>query len=194
MLYLLGGENTYESNKRLDDLKAEFVKKNKGRIAIFNADEEDDYKNILTDADSFSLFSQPKLIVVKRLFSARKDFVDKITDYIQSKPDVSIVFWEDTNLDKRRLLYKEIKQKGIVEEFKSLKYPQLKAWVSKYLSKKIRYDQECIDLLILKVGENQTQLETILDNLVTLCQAQNKKQLTTDDIHSFVAKTTEESI
>jgi len=194
MLYLIGGENLYLSEKRLGELKKEFTKRFNGIIKTFNADEVDNYNEILTDADSLALFSQEKLIVLKRVFSSNSFLIDKIHEYLKKLPKVNFIIWEDKPFDKRRSFYRFLKKRGIVEEFNKPNFTKLKTWLNKYLKAKVQYDPACIDSLIIKIGNDQAQLALVVDNLITLIKAENRRKLTMEDITSFVTKTAEESI
>jgi len=194
MLYLIGGDNVYLSTKRLEELKEEFTTRFDGMIKTFHADEIRDYNDILSDADSLSLFTEQKLIVVKRLFSTTAGFVEQIYEYLKTTKDSNIVFWEDKSFDKRRSLYKYIKKKGVVEEFTRLKFGQLRSWVNKYLGERCEFESECADALVLKIGDDQMQLSLVIDNLVDLIDSENREKLRVEDIDKFVEKTMEESI
>lgn len=195
MLYLLGGENLYLSRKRLEELKEDFEERFKnGIIQVFNADEIDNSNDILQDADSYSLFFKEKLLVIKRLLSCKKEFVDKVVDYLQTAKNINLIFWEDRYLDKRRGLYKIIKARGVVEEYGKLKYSRIKSWLSKQFNSKVNIDDRSIDLLIMKVGEDQSQLKTIADNLIISVKEKNKKDVSLSDIEELVEKSSEDSI
>ncbi|MBU0976548.1 MAG: DNA polymerase III subunit delta [Patescibacteria group bacterium] len=194
MLYLIGGENIYESQRRLEELKSEFIDRSAGIVKIFNADEMTDPSEIAANVESFSLFNQEKLIVIKRLFTSKAPFIEKIADLLKSKQKCNCIFWEDRSLDKRRSLYKDIKRTGNIEEFQKLTYFQLKSWLHKYAKEKIDFDQISLDRLILKLGDDQMQLSNMLDNLVTLVKSEGRTKLLEDDVVSFVEKTVEESM
>lgn len=194
MLYLIGGENLYLSNKRLEELKKEFEERFKGEIKTINADEAENYNEILIDADSLTLFSRPRLIVLKRLFYARASLIDKVYEYLKETKGLNLILWEDKLSDKRTRLFKLLKKKGVVEEFKKPNLPQLKTWLSKHLKNQIDFEPSCVDTLILKIGNNQSQLALTVDNLVTLVKGDDRRKLKVEDIDKFVAKTAEESI
>jgi len=196
MIYLLGGENVYESLKRLDELKQDFEKSSDATLRIINADEMERYEEILESAESLSLFYTKQLLIIKRLFSTKSHVVYELSDYIISKKNINddIIFWEDKPFDKRKRLFKYIKQKGIVEEFPVLRYTKLKSWISSYIKKQIDFDSHVIDLILLKIGNDQMQMALTLDNLITLVKSENRKKLIEDDVRKFVAKTAEESI
>jgi DNA polymerase-3 subunit delta len=194
MLYLLAGENIYKSYQRLKELQSEFKQQIDGEISIFNADEIEGIDTILTDADSLSLFSNQKLLIIKRLQSSGRDFEERICEYIQNSKDRNIILWEDRPIDKRKKIYKLMKRKGVIEDFQNIPYIQLKTWLNNLLSKYFTFDRECVDLLIYKVGEDQRQLIQAVRNLALLLKSEKKANLTTRDIDRFVLKTTEESI
>jgi DNA polymerase-3 subunit delta len=194
MLYLIGGENIYLSVLRLEELKKEFINRYNGAIQIFNADEIEDSNDILTSVDNLSIFSQYKLIIIKRLLLSKATILDKISEYLKGSNNLNIVIWEDKQLDKRRSIYKFIKKKGVIEEFRNLKYYELKSWLNIYLKTKVKFDPDIINLLIMKIGENQMQLVSILENLITLIKEEDKGKITVSDVNKFVEKTAEESI
>ena len=195
MLYIIGGENIYQSEDRLEELKSEFKERYKeGSIQIFNADEIENPNEILHDADSYSLFHKDKLIVIKRLFSTQKEFIDKISSYVQESKICNLIFWEDKKIDKRRSLYKYVKKKGVVEEFTKLKYSQIKSWLIRKFKPQKEVDSQAVDLLMMKVGDDQRQLEYTADNLIALADERGLETISIDEIEDLVEKTSEDSI
>lgn len=193
MLYYLGGENTYQSVERLFELQNEFINEQSGVVNIFQADEVTSVNDLLKSSDSISLFDKSGISVIKYLSQAPKSYEEKIIEFLEGKKTFNFIFWEPKPLDKRRKLYKYIKRVGIVEEFSLLSHTQLKSWISRYLNK-ISFNPQCIELLILKVGNDQFQLSSLLDNLMLLTKIEGKARLEPQDIDRFVAKTAEESI
>ncbi|MFC1780557.1 DNA polymerase III subunit delta [Patescibacteria group bacterium] len=194
MLYLIGGDNSYQSTQRLKELKNEFKERFDGNIQILNADEVEDYNRIISSSDSLSLFSKEKLIIIKRLFSSNSSNIEKIQEYLKKSSDMNLIFWEDRSFDKRRGLYKLIKKKGVVEEFERPRYSKLKTWLTNYLREKINFDPECVDELIFKIGDDQMLLASTVKNLVVLILSNKQRKLTLEHIDHFVDKTAEENI
>lgn len=194
MLYLIGGENTYLSTNRLKELEDEFVKAKSGEIKIIDAQEVGSASDILQETESLSLFEKPTLYIIKRMLHAPQAISDPFLAYLEKATNISIVLWEDSSFDKRKKLYKFVSKHGVVEDFTHLSSTQLKSWVQKYLQNKVSYDAGCIEAIILKAGDNQMFLSSLLDNLILLVEAQGKKTLTREDIDSFVEKTTEENV
>ncbi|MDD3647462.1 MAG: DNA polymerase III subunit delta [Candidatus Dojkabacteria bacterium] len=194
MLYLIGGENIYESQRRLEELKEDFVARSGGIVNTYNADEMTDPNEIAANVDSLSLFNQEKLIIVKRLLSSRSQFADKVVDLLKVSKRCNCIFWEDKAFDKRKVFYKVIKRIGNVEEFSKLSYTQLKTWVTRYLRKRIDFDPICVERLILKLGNDQMQLANMIDNLVFLACSKGAKKLEEGEVLDFVQKTAEENV
>lgn len=195
MLYLIGGENIYESIKFLTKLRKEFLKDEEdGEIRIFNADEINKVEEILEGASSINLFSNKSLIIIKRLSSSRKEIIEGVMDYLSRDKKLDLIVWEDDKIDKRRRIYKYFKKNGVVEEFKLLKFTRLKSWLQKYLKKRVEYESGCASELIFKIGEDQMQLASTVNNLVDLVKSKKGQKLTKKLINKFVDKTAEESI
>ena len=203
MLYLIGGENVYKSNIRLDEIKKDALK-NGDEVKIYNADEILDLRSLFGEVDSFSLLSTRKLIIVKRIFSLNKASQDIAADFIGKSSDLNIVFWEDKliekkkwqvpAIDKRSRLYKIIKQKGIIEEFNLLSYSQIKSWVQNYIRAKGKISSDALELLILKIGNDELQLKIAIDNLFFYVDKNKRNEITAHDIEKLIDKSTEESI
>ncbi len=195
MLILVGGENVYESINRLKEIFREFKSSyENGVIKVFNADEINDRNEILTSADSLSLFSQNTLFVIKRALQTNNEFQEKLATYIENVKNPYIVFWEDTKLDRRRRLYKIIDKIGVVEEFSLYYYTKLKSWLTKILSSKVDFEPECINELLIKIGQDQMVLKKTVSNLIFLLKAEGRNKLLISDINKFVVKTVDESI
>jgi DNA polymerase-3 subunit delta len=195
MLYLLGGDNNYQSINRLNELKDEFLSESKGIINIVNADELTDATSIISQADTLPLFSKPQLLIIKRMSKAKTVITEKIIRYCKTTKHANIIFWEEKPFDKRTSFYKLIKEKGIVEQFDILSYNQLKTWINSYVKEKnILIDSSSIDDLLLKLGSDQLQLVSTLDNLILLCKKRKRNKISPKDINELVEKTTEESI
>jgi DNA polymerase-3 subunit delta len=194
MLYLIGGENQFQSLQRLQELKEDFKKRYDGQIIIVNADEVDSVADLTKDTESLSLFTKEKLVIIKRLFSCRAIIIDAFSNYLKSSGNVKYILWEDSSFDKRRSIYKYFQKKGVVEEFSYLKHTQLKTWLSKYFKDRMACDPQCIESLIVKIGEDQMQLASAVDTLVTLAKSEDQKYVYAEDIDRLIKKTAEESM
>jgi DNA polymerase-3 subunit delta len=194
MLYYLGGENIYQSQLRLQELRNEFSQEQSGTVTILHADEMESANDLLKNAESLGLFTNTRLNIVKYLSAAPKSYEETIVTFLEKKQEVNFIFWEPRTLDKRKKLYKLLKQKGVIEEFAPLSHNQLRSWIQQILRGRLEADTRSIDQLLLKVGNDQLQLASLLDNLFILVKSEGRDRLLPEDIDRFVTKTVEESI
>jgi DNA polymerase-3 subunit delta len=194
MLYLIGGDNLYQSSQRLEELKEEFLNRFNGVIQIINADEINNFQEVVNNVESISLFNQEKLLIIKRLQQSKKFIQEQALDFLQSTKNYNLIFWENRALDKRKRIYKFIKKKGVVEEFNKLGYAQLKSWLSRFIGERVDCEPIAVDDLLYKVGDSQMQLSYTASNLIDLVKARGQRKLQREHIEMFVDKTTEENI
>lgn len=196
MIHLVGGDNTYQSEQKINSLKADFLNTG-GSIKVYDAEETGKIDEIINDASSFSFFDTSTLFIIKRLLTSKRSVQDKFLIFLEGtakSKEVNFILWESKKFDKRLKLYRYIKSKGSVDEYDLLRYVSLKSWIQKYTKGKISMSSNSIDSLIIKVGNDQEQLTSILDNLIMLTRSDGRNMISRDDIEKFVDKTTEESI
>jgi DNA polymerase-3 subunit delta len=192
-MYLLGGENLYQSTHQLEELKQEYIKKGY-RVSVFDATDDVEAERSIREADSFDLFEQKRCIILKRLLSGKIQLIEKVYGYLKKKPKIELILWEDKPIDKRKGLYKFIKESGRFEEFKKLNFPQLKTWILGFLRGKTEIENLAIDKLIFKIGDDQMQLASTLENLITFVQIEKREVIKAEDVERLIEKSTEESI
>ena len=123
MLYLLYGTENYLIKKEIDKiLNANSIEKI--NVSEYNL-EIDNFKDIIEDANTISLFADKKAIIVNNsyIFTGKSIKSDNdpelFLDYFKSiNPDSIIIFTVDSEkLDERKKLVKEIKKIGTVKDF-----------------------------------------------------------------------------
>lgn len=123
MLYLLYGTENYLIKKEIDKiLKANSIEKI--NVSEYNL-EIDNFKDIIEDANTISLFADKKAIIVNNsyLFTGKsiknENDPELFLDYFKNvNPDSIIIFIVDSEkLDERKKIVKEIKKIGIVTDF-----------------------------------------------------------------------------
>lgn len=140
-VYLLAGEEAYFKEQILQCLEQEVME-----------DGKDDFNYELFDGDTVSLdiiiesalqmpmFGAQRLVVVKNApwFSSKssgKEADALLVNYLQNpSPATCLVFLAAGSLDKRRKLYKELSQKGVVWESDALTGMSLKGFIDSWLS------------------------------------------------------------
>lgn len=123
MLYLLYGTENYLIKKEIDKiLNANSIEKI--NVSEYNL-EIDNFKDIIEDANTISLFSDKKAIIVNNsyLFTGKsiknENDPELFLDYFKNvNPDSIIIFIVDSEkLDERKKIVKEIKKIGTVKDF-----------------------------------------------------------------------------
>lgn len=123
MLYLLYGTENYLIKKEIDKiLNANSIEKI--NVSEYNL-EIDNFKDIIEDANTISLFADKKAIIVNNsyLFTGKsiknENDPELFLDYFKNvNPDSIIIFIVDSEkLDERKKIVKEIKKIGIVTDF-----------------------------------------------------------------------------
>ena len=119
MLYLFYGD-AYQIKKEIDKL----IKENGINTIDINKYDLDayNYKDIILDAESVSLFDDKKMIIVEDadIFTSSKISFDPIDfeKYIDNpNPNTIMIFTVGDKIDERKKIVKSIKKTGIVKEF-----------------------------------------------------------------------------
>ncbi len=123
MLYLLYGTENYLIKKEIDKI-LDTNSIEKINVSEYNL-EVDNFKDIIEDANTISLFADKKAIIVNNsyIFTGKSIKSDNdpelFLDYFKNiNPDSIIIFTVDSEkLDERKKLVKEIKKVGTVRDF-----------------------------------------------------------------------------
>jgi len=196
MFYLIGGENIYESTKKLKEVVKDFVEKSKGSVKVFNADEIFYITEITSNTESLNLFGGNKLFVIKRISQLRSNLYQKFNEYLtKNLKGVNIIIWDDKSFDKRMGIYKLAKKKGIIEEFEILKYYKLKSWIEQYLKKMdLNIDYEATEELIYRIGSDQMQLANVFEIIKLYLDKNKGNNINKELIRNITELSAEESI
>lgn len=198
MNYLLYGLERFLIDKEIKNII------NKEKIDDINISKYDlefnTIKEILDDANTVSLFSSKKLIIIENSFifsrtTKKIDNIELIEEYLKQKNvDVIILFINpNEKLDSVKKLVKIIKEKGVIKEFNPLK--NINSAVTNFFEN-YKLDPGVIELLISRVGNNldiiyqeieKLKIYKINDKIIT---KQDILDLTTEvidvDIFKFV--------
>lgn len=163
MLYLLYGTKEYQIKNELKKLTNNFDTINISKFDLNN----DITENVINDCQTLSLFSEKKLVICENanMFtgSTNKDS-EIIENYLNNpNPDTTLVFITNNDkIDERKKITKLIKKNGIVKAFNE---NENAAQIVKKNLKDFQIDNNLINLLIDRVGDNQQILEHELEKL-----------------------------
>ena len=188
MNYLLYGKELFLIDKEVKNI---INKNNIEEINISKYDLElNSLNEILDDANTVSLFSNNKLIIVENayIFSRTKnkkiDNVEILEDYLKNKSDTIIIFINNNEkIDSVKKIVKLIKEKGIIKEFNPLK--NINSTV-KNMFENYKISDSTINLLVDRVGNN---LELIYQEVEKLkIYKIDDKTITNKDIEDIVVE------
>lgn len=188
MIYLIFGTDLYLRDKE--------IKKIVGSNDVFKFDlDENSLKDIINDADTNSLFSTNKFMIVNNsyIFSAKKNSIDHDTNLLLEyfsnlNPDTTIIFLVDTEkLDERKKITKKIKEIGKVIEINPKR--DIKPIVRNMFDH-IKVPEEVLDLLISRVGNNLYMIENEVAKLKLIADS----VITVKDVINVTSKNSEPDI
>src|SRR5574344_383544 len=125
MIYLLYGDSSYLIDKEIDKIintnKIEDINISKYELDSTN------YKDIVEDASTISLFSDKKVIIVNNSYIftsiAKAGDTTIFEDYIENyNPDTILIFkLNETKIDERKKVVKLLKKNGTIKDFNNTK-------------------------------------------------------------------------
>lgn len=196
MIYLLYGEENVlinnEVNKIINDNNID-----EACISRYNL-EEVSLKDIVEDANTTSLFSDKKVIIVDNSYifiRTTKKVIEQDTDILLSyinnpNPDTILIFIiNNDKIDSVKKISKLIKEKGSIKEFNTP--TNINSYVSK-LFDDYKIDNNSINLLIKRVGTNLNILKEEVDKLKIY--KIDDKAITREDIINLTNKNIDTNI
>ncbi|MFH0929908.1 MAG: DNA polymerase III subunit delta [Candidatus Moraniibacteriota bacterium] len=206
MIIFFYGEDNFRSSEKLAEIKNKFLEKNKEGASLFVFDfaEKDwDIEEIITSISSGGLFSLKKLVVIKNIFSVKKNlekrqpeadppWAEKIFKFFKSeakkeKSDCILVFWENGKVKKGGKLYKLLQKIAKCQEFELLEGAKLKNWIIDEIGKtkgeNISISPAAVERLIIFVGNDLNLLSREIEKLAVY---KNKGEISGEDVDLLV--------
>ena len=139
MIIFLYGEDSYRSQKKLEEIIAHYKEAHKSGLNLIKLDIgesknsfEDFYSNLRVN----SMFAEKKLIILNNLFQDhppaggfQEEFLKEIKN-LENLKDIIVVFEKDA-VDERNKLFKTLKKEARSQEFNLLRGGPLLAWIDK---------------------------------------------------------------
>lgn len=151
--------------------------------------EENPLENALEDLDTYSLFGDKKVIIIKNLFLEKKEQdMERLLKYIDHESENNLLFMTTEKVDSRLSLSKKLmKNKNVI-------YIKKEADLTKYIKEKLnsyQIDFPSIRLLIEKCQEDITRIDSECEKL--MIYKIDSKQITKEDIETLVVKKLKDS-
>jgi len=190
--YLLYGEDTFSSRRKLEEIKSRFFYANMGDINITVLEGESLAPETLQRAACLIPFLAPKrLVIVKNLLNKGKNESKKrIAELLETFPPFSIVvFYEEGEVDKNSELYKKLKAKKGVQRFPLLPANQLLRWAEREVEAKGgQIEREALYRLVQIVGPDLWRASLEIEKLVSykkkgIIKKEDVETLVREEIH-----------
>lgn len=166
MTITLSGANSFALDSELKTLVDEFVAK-EGAMALNKIDgQEASFEQIVEALNGLPFLSSKKIIVL-RLPSTNKQFVEQAEQIIDNLPESNQLIIVEPKLDKRLSYYKYLKKATDFRDFPELDINGLSSWLSQRAStQKGNLSSADARYLVQRVGLNQQLLASELDKLL----------------------------
>ncbi len=137
-LYLFYGEEEYLKSFYLNSIENMILDESLKTMNKIVLEGKVDYLNIIDNMETFPVFSDKKLVIIKNsgLFktsgkSKKNSKGDDLCSYLENIPSYTCVVFYENEIDMRSKLYKSVKKYGSVVEFTHQKPEELVKWVMK---------------------------------------------------------------
>ncbi|MFC1651989.1 DNA polymerase III subunit delta [Patescibacteria group bacterium] len=196
MLIFFYGENTFDSQKKLLELKERFLEKDQDGMNLVEKEGKD-----LTPADfekeiaTMPFLGGKRLVVVRNFISENKDkkIHEKIKEQLANiSEDIVVIFFEAGSPDKRLGLFKQLKKKAKTEEFILPQGYELNSWIENEVEKQEgKIQRVALNKLAVFVGNDLWQLHNEIKKLIAYADGEEIKS---DDIELLVQAKIDENI
>ena len=159
MIYFLYGEDSYRSQKKLEEIIAHYKKAHKSGLNLVKLDVKE---NKISFADFYSnlrinsMFAEKKLIILNNVFQDKifqEEFFKEIKN-LESLKDIIVVFEKDS-VDERNKLFKAFKKEAKSQEFNLLSGGALLTWIDKeFENYKAKIDPLAKNMFLNCAGNN----------------------------------------
>lgn len=187
-LYLLVGEETYFSDKIITELKKNFFgAEASGNINFFNFyAEEVSPSDVLAQAETYSFFSEKKLIVVNNIQKYSATLINEFTNYATNPLSTNCIVFTGLKVDKRSSFYKNASKTGVFLESKTMYDNQVKDWlISQLRGYKKNLSPAAADKFVSLVGLNLSNLEMEIEKV--LLYVDERSKITPEDVTAVVS-------
>ena len=170
-LFLLTGEDSYQTLAKLKKWQAGFVQKY-GDTNISILEEDFTAEKILQATDTMPFLSEKRLVIVKNFCQkAPAEEQKKLAEKLEKIPDFCVFFLvETTPPDKRTVLYKRFLKLGRVEDHFPIQGSELTRWITEKVQAQggqIGFNEA--NYLAQTIGSDLWTIENEISKLINYC-------------------------
>lgn len=191
-IYLFTGEEGYLRNQYKNKLKDAMA----GDFADLNVSEYSgngiDVKEIIDMAETAPFMGDYRVIVISdsNLFSTAQD---DLADYLKQVPDTTTFIFSQEEVDKKRRLYKSIKDNGRVIEFNRQSQDTLVRWIlSKIKAENKEITRSALTQFVTMTGDDMQIIQSELEKL--LSYTMGKSSISEEDVKTICSEQTQDKV
>lgn len=194
MIIFIFGEDLYQSQRRLKELKAKFKEKyGEINLSIFNFDSKEEIKTakIISEIETVPFLGTKRLIIIKNFItSGEAEAKEKLGKKLANIPESSIViFYEKDSPRKNDKLFKNLTKIAKVESFPELRGLELINWIKKEVaSRHGKIEPYAAEKLALFVGNDTLRINCEIEKLINFA---HPRMITNAEVDLLVTATTQ---
>lgn len=193
-VYWLEGEESYYIDQLIDYAEKHILNESEAsfNLSIFYG-RDTKLDDVVNACKRYPMFSERQVVILKEAQHMKE--VEKLEVYIDHplSSTVFIVGHKEKKIDGRSKLAKQLKSKTVLLTTKKLYDNELPDWTERMIHQKgLDIQSKALQMLVDHIGNDLQRLENEVDKLTV--NLQNRKQITEDDIESFVGVSKEFNI
>jgi DNA polymerase III subunit delta len=193
-VYWLEGEESYYIDQLIDYAEKYILNESEAsfNLSIFYG-RDTKLDDVVNACKRYPMFSERQVVILKEAQHMKE--VEKLEVYIDHplSSTVFIVGHKEKKIDGRSKLAKQLKSKTVLLTTKKLYDNELPDWTERMIHQKgLDIQSKALQMLVDHIGNDLQRLENEVDKLTV--NLQNRKQITEDDIESFVGVSKEFNI
>mgnify|MGYP006177450679 CR=1 FL=1 len=163
-VYSLFGNEAFLQSFFIDYISSKFL--NKGQHVTYINLDDDKESLLLSELSSYSLFSERKIIVVRRIRKISKNGRKELLDYIKSPNNSYCLVLISEAYDFKNSLQKDLEKNSTTIDVRVPFESKIKEWVIYYVkTKKYNIKLETINDLVNKYGDSISHVINEIENL-----------------------------
>ncbi len=188
MILFLFGPDTYRSRQKIKEVIEEYKKRHQSGLNFIKIDfKERDFSDFKQAVETVSMFDEKKLIVIEEVFQQSEYSQEELLDYLKKRKLSSdknsiVIFWAE-EIKPNSGLFKFLKNKTKVQEFKLLQPYKLKEWIKKYIKgQRADIESQAVEKLVDYIGSDLWRMSNELDKLIVF----SKRKIKAQDVEQLI--------
>lgn len=158
--YLLEESESYQEQRFINSLKTPNTD-----ILFFDLKEKK-FEEVMEAANTFSMFSQHRFILVQQHKDLNEKQEEELLKYIDAPNETTVMVWKIKKLDKRKKFSKQVQAKNVLKSFTQPKPFEMAQWIDQIAKEfEITVDRDGKAALIEAIGCNLSQTHSELEKL-----------------------------